>query len=198
VRIPALRELERAPIETARLLLLPLTTSLASEMFDALDSSREHIDRWQNFSHWTQVGQVRIAIDASVKQWDAGTDARFAMIRKADGRFLGSVSVEEANRMHASGSLAYWIRADAAKQRYTTEASQAVVSWGFDRVGFHRLRSVIAVGNDASIRLTQRLGFRLEGTMREAERIGTTWHDALIFGLLHSDARPWATRDTAR
>jgi ribosomal-protein-alanine N-acetyltransferase len=197
VRIPALRELERAPIETARLLLIPLTAGLASEMFDALDSSREHVDRWQNFGHWTQVTHVRGAIEASVKQWNAGTDARFAMVRKTDGRFLGSVSLEEANRMHASASLAYWIRADATKQHYTTEAARAVVSWGFERVGVHRLRAIIAVGNEASIRLAQRLGFRLEGTMREAERIGAGWHDAFIFGLLDADARPWKERGQA-
>lgn len=111
------------------------------------------------------------------------------MIRRKDGRFLGSVGLEEINRMHASASLAYWIRADAANQRYTTEAARALVGWGFDVVGLHRLRAVIAVGNEASLRVIKRLGFRVEGTMREAERVGIRWHDALLYGLLASDAR---------
>jgi ribosomal-protein-alanine N-acetyltransferase len=190
VRIPTIRELERTPLDTPRLLLMPLVVSLSSEMFDALDASREHMDRWQNFSHWTSVGHVRTGIEASVKQWSAGTDTRFAVVRKVDGRFLGSVSLEEVNRMHSSASLAYWIRADAVNQRYTTEAARAVVSWAFDAVGVHRLRAIVAVGNEASVRVVKRLGFSLEGTMREAERVGARWHDAFLFGLLGADARP--------
>ncbi len=190
VPMPALAELERAPLETERLLLVPLTLSLAHEMFDAVDSSREHINRWQNFSHWRQLEHARRAIEVSLTQWQSGTDARFAMVRRSDGRFLGGVGIEDAKGAHRCANLAYWIRADAANQGYTTEAARTVVRWGFERVGLHRMQAVIATGNTPSVRVAVRLGFRREGTMRAAERVGECWYDAFLFGLLRQEARP--------
>jgi RimJ/RimL family protein N-acetyltransferase len=45
---------------------------------------------------------------------------------------------------------------------FATEAAQAALTFGFDRVGLDRVVSVHAVGNDASGRVMQKLGMHLD------------------------------------
>jgi ribosomal-protein-alanine N-acetyltransferase len=50
-----------------------------------------------------------------------------------------------------------------------TEAARAVRDYGFDRLGFDRLMSIISIGNTASVRVAQKNGMHLDRdtTMRE-------------------------------
>ncbi len=45
--------------------------------------------------------------------------------------------------------------------------------------------------NSRSAAVPERLGFKLEGTLRQAEVLHGRAHDFLIFGLLAEDARLW-------
>ncbi len=53
----------------------------------------------------------------------------------------------------------------------------------------HRIVLRIAVGNVASERVAEKLGFRFEGTLRDEVRVGADWMDHTIWGLLDHEWR---------
>jgi RimJ/RimL family protein N-acetyltransferase len=51
-------------------------------------------------------------------------------------------------------------------------------------LNFHRLEAEIVDYNEKSINLFESLGFKHEGTMREAKYYEGKYHDIFIYGLL--------------
>ena len=68
------------------------------------------------------------------------------------------------------------------------EAARAMVEFGFDVLAAHRLWADVFVGNEASARILQGLGFRPEGLARKSVFARGAWHDVLIFARLRSDS----------
>lgn len=78
------------------------------------------------------------------------------------------------------------------RQGFMTEALCAVVSFGFEELGTHRIQAEVYPENSACRRLLRALGFREEGVLRQfALHEGTNdYHDVIMLALLKDDERP--------
>jgi RimJ/RimL family protein N-acetyltransferase len=87
--------------------------------------------------------------------------------------------------------LGYWMARPARGRGLLAEAAAAVIDWGFAHDGAHaaRIEWRAVVGNRASARAAQALGFRYEGTLRQALAGPLGRDDAWIAGLLATDDR---------
>lgn len=91
------------------------------------------------------------------------------------GRPFGAIGYDLARR--------YW------KQGIMTEAIQALLHFGFEVRNLHRVEARVHLGNEASMRLLQRLGFQKEGLLREYLFLNNSFFDVKIFSLLQSEYR---------
>lgn len=57
-----------------------------------------------------------------------------------------------------------------AGQGYLSEGVALAVRYAFERLELHRVEADIQPGNDASVRLVERLGFRREGSLPGSSR----------------------------
>ena len=80
---------------------------------------------------------------------------------------------------------------------YTTEAVQLLVDYLYATKKQHRIHLVIVPGNQASLRIAEKCGFVLEGTVRGAFFNAGANHDVLLYSLLRTDLRPWHTAAAA-
>ena len=186
--IPARAQIRRAPIETARLLLVPIEISDGDELWEAVESSRWHLERWLPWVPFnnTREASVRYA-EACVADWDAGRAVRFA-IRERQGReLLGVVGLDSCVHLHRSCELGYWLRRDATGRGLMTEAASGAVDFAFARMAMHRIRCAAATDNYPSLRVIQRLRFRFEGVARQAELVQSRWLDHAVFAKLSQD-----------
>jgi UDP-4-amino-4,6-dideoxy-N-acetyl-beta-L-altrosamine N-acetyltransferase len=62
--------------------------------------------------------------------------------------------------------------------------SSATLRYAFDTLKLHKLCAVVMGNNTRSIRLHKKLGFQLEGRLRQQHFDGTSYIDTLHFGLL--------------
>jgi [ribosomal protein S5]-alanine N-acetyltransferase len=74
---------------------------------------------------------------------------------------------------------------------YTTEAIQLLVDYLTATKPQHRIHLAIVPGNEASVRIAEKCGFVLEGTVRGAFFNDGRNHDLLLYSLLRTDPRPW-------
>ena len=70
-----------------------------------------------------------------------------------------------------------------------TEATRRLLRYGFDDLRLHRIVLRIAVGNRGSERVAEKLGFTNEGTLREEVKVGSSWLDHTVWGLLEDEWR---------
>jgi [ribosomal protein S5]-alanine N-acetyltransferase len=68
-----------------------------------------------------------------------------------------------------------------------SEAVTAVLRFGFDRLELHRIEACLLERNEASKRLLLKLGFRLEGKLRDRVFFRGRYEDLLYYGLLRDD-----------
>ncbi len=119
------------------------------------------------------------------------TGYAFLIFRHEDGRLVGGVSMSNIRRGVAqSASLGYWMGAPFARHGYMTEALEAVLDFGFNSLGLHRIEAACLPSNQASRGLLAKVGFREEGYAREYLRINGVWQDHVLFAILRTDARP--------
>lgn len=186
--IPARAQIRRSPIETPRLLLMPIEISDGDELWDAVEGSRWHLERWLP---WVPFNSTREAssryAEACVADWDGGRAVRFAIRERHTRELLGVVGLDSCVHLHRSCELGYWLRRDATGKGLMTEAASASVEFAFSRMSMHRIRCAAATDNFPSLRVIQRLGFRFEGIARQAELVQSRWLDHAVFAKLSQD-----------
>jgi ribosomal-protein-serine acetyltransferase len=70
-----------------------------------------------------------------------------------------------------------------------TRAVRALLDHGFEAWGLNRVEIHCGVDNARSRAIPERLGFREEGELLEAERVGDRWVDLSVYAMLAAD---WA------
>ena len=186
--IPSRAAVRRAPIETPRLLLFPIEAGDALDLWQAVDGSRWHLERWLPWVPFNNAPEAsqRYA-EACAADWDAGRAVRFAIRNRQNRELLGVVGLDSCVHLHRSCELGYWLRREATGRGLMTEAARASVQFAFERMGVHRMRCAAATDNHGSLRVIGRLGFRFEGIARQAEFVGSRWLDHAVFARLATD-----------
>ncbi len=187
--IPARASLRRSPLETERCLLQPIDFSDGPELWEVVDGSRWHLERWLPWVPFNSTPEAsgRYA-EACALDWDAGRAVRFSIRDKQRRELLGVVGLDSCVHLHRSCELGYWLRREATGRGMMTEAARAAIDFGFSRMGIHRIRCAAATDNVASLRVIGRLDFRFEGIARQAELVGSRWLDHALFARLATDA----------
>jgi ribosomal-protein-alanine N-acetyltransferase len=80
-------------------------------------------------------------------------------------------------------SPAYWYRG------YATEAARAMLDFGFEELGLHRVWAQCVPENVASRRVMEKLGMRGEGRLRQTQFYRGRWWDTLVCGVLENEWR---------
>lgn len=186
--IPGRAGLRRHPVETPRTHLVPIEVSDGPELWDAVEGSRWHLERWLPWVPFnnTRDASLRYA-EACALDWDAGRAVRFAIRDRKTRELLGVVGLDSCVHLHRACELGYWLRREVTGRGLMTEASQAALDFAFGRMGVHRIRCAAATDNVASLRVISRLGFHFEGIARQAELVGSRWLDHALFARLASD-----------
>lgn len=186
--IPPRSELRAHPVETPRLLLTPVDSTDAPELWLAVDGSRAHLEKWLP---WVPFNADPAAnqrfTDACAADWDAGRAVRFIIRDRGTRTLLGIVGLEACVHLHRSCELGYWLRGEATGRGLMTEAARATVDFAFHHMGAHRVRVAAATDNHRSLRVISRLGFRFEGIARQAEFCDRRWLDHAVFAMLATD-----------
>jgi ribosomal-protein-alanine N-acetyltransferase len=98
--------------------------------------------------------------------------------REKDGRIAGFVNINNVVRGgFRCGALGYGAFAHAAGRGLLSEGLALVIRYAFGPMDLHRLEANIRPGNDPSLRLVARLGFRLEGYSPDFLFIDGSWRD---------------------
>ncbi|MEU9923449.1 GNAT family N-acetyltransferase [Streptomyces griseoluteus] len=110
-------------------------------------------------------------------QWTRECDAQWAVVRADTGELCGRAALREIRLRDGVAEVAYWTVASARGQGVARHATEALVRWSFDEIGFNRLELMHATANEASCRVATKAGFAVEGTRRRALLHPDGWHD---------------------
>jgi RimJ/RimL family protein N-acetyltransferase len=70
---------------------------------------------------------------------------------------------------------------------YGSEATRLMIEYGFNTVNLNRIQLHVAVENEGAVKVYERTGFKIEGTLREAMYHEGKYSDFYVMGILRSD-----------
>lgn len=114
----------------------------------------------------------------------------FFLIRREDARLVGAITLDNIRRGPAqAGTLGYWIGQDYARTGYMREAVEAMVHFGFERLGLSRIEAACLPENAPSRGLLERCGFKYEGVAQSYLQIDGRWRNHVLYASLRHDRR---------
>lgn len=101
-----------------------------------------------------------------------------------DGDPVGSVVLSEIDTQARTAEIGYLVSPGERGNGYATEAAELCLRHAFDDRDLHRVWARVNEGNDASVRVVEKLGFQREGTLREHEYADGERVDVHVYGML--------------
>ncbi len=182
-------------LATGRLRLRPLTEADTDAIF-ALYSD-PLVTRYLSRRPMSTPADGQAAIERAAQEFAAGTALRVGLVRPEDDQVIGTGNLLHFDWPCRRAEVGYALARPFWGQGLASEATAALVEYGFETLDLHRLEAELDPRNDASVRVLERQGFIREGLLRERWIVGDEVSDSLLMGLLRSDYRNRAIRSTA-
>lgn len=158
------------PITTPRLTLRPPTLSSSDiiEYVNAVTESIPEIGLWLPWAKYCpSLTQAEDYLRSCNSSWLNKNDNIIGLpvwiMDKERNKFIGNI-VWEIHKFE----FGYWLRTSQTNQGYITEAVNALTRYGLLQLGARRIEIRCEVKNVRAQRVTQRLGFELEGILRNS------------------------------
>jgi RimJ/RimL family protein N-acetyltransferase len=103
------------------------------------------------------------------------------------GELIGTCGVRMEDIEHRQASYGCAIGAAYWRKGYAFEASHRIIAYGFENLPIHRLYAETNRENVRARGLAQRLGFRLEGELRQTKFFRGRWWDTVIYAMLKEE-----------
>lgn len=124
-----------------------------------------------------------------VKRWmqeeKEGKGCTFLILQ--GGEYMGKCALHSISKQNNSASVSLGIKEKYRGQGYGTQAVKFLEKMAFSKLKLNRLEYGCYSNNEPSRKLAEKCGFTYEGTLRQAKKVGTKYHDRWIFSKLKSD-----------
>ncbi|MBI3911031.1 MAG: GNAT family N-acetyltransferase [Armatimonadetes bacterium] len=172
-----------------RVLVRPYCPGDGAALWEAIEESRQHLQPWLP---WEKNHRAPPDSEAYVRrahrEWVLREDLHAGIWERESGRLLGGSGLHPRGWRRCGFEIGYWIRKSAEGHGYVREAVSLLTRFAFERLEARRVEIRCHSRNERSARVAKRLGFTLEGCLRNAgiDNDGQP-HDILVFALIPED-----------
>jgi ribosomal-protein-serine acetyltransferase len=161
----------------------------AATVFALVDRDREYLREWLPWVDSTLRQEDSLSfIRASLEQF--ASNSGFAAGVWWNEQFVGVVGTHKIDWLNRKVELGYWLGKSFQGQGIMTDASRAAVTHLLVEMDLNRVTIQCATGNAKSCAIPRRLGFSLEGTLRDGQLLNGRYEDLLMFAMLRRDWKP--------
>jgi [ribosomal protein S5]-alanine N-acetyltransferase len=110
-------------------------------------------------------------------------------------RLIGGCWIGSGMTEHNSVEIGYCLHRHVWGQGFGTELASALLRFGFEQLGLHRIFAYCDIRNVGSYRIMEKIGMQHEGHLRENLKVRDGWRDSYLYGILD---REWRSSDGAQ
>ncbi len=140
---------------------------------------------------YSEIDQARNWIRSLMDGYAKGESIMWFITPTNDDKVIGDCVLWHLDFQSASGELGYELNRDYWGKGLASEAASEVVKFGFSEMGLNRIEADPFYNNDSSSKLLDKLGFKLEGRLRQTLLFRGYYYDELWYGLLKEE---WNTK----
>jgi ribosomal-protein-serine acetyltransferase len=165
----------------------------SSLIFALIEQNRERLRPWFGWVDATKCEDDILAfIRRSLEQFASNTG--FAAGIWDQEQYAGNISLHKVDWLNRRAEIGYWVGLEFQGRGLVTEACRAVTRHALVELELNRVEIRCATNNTRSKAIPLRLGYTLEGVLRQAELVQDRYMDLEVYSLLRSEFARSATR----
>ncbi|HLR79599.1 MAG TPA: GNAT family protein [Bacillota bacterium] len=158
----------------------------AENLFQLIDRSRQHLRQWLPWVDETKtIHDSRRFIEGCLEVYNNKTGLTAGVFY--NNELVGVAGFNELDWKNKIGYIGYWLSADWQGYGIMTRVVRALIDYAFTEKEFQRIDIRAAYENKKSRAIPERLGFKQEGHLRQAEWLGDHYVDHIVYGMLSSE-----------
>jgi RimJ/RimL family protein N-acetyltransferase len=114
---------------------------------------------------------------------------QLAIVLREDNCLIGNAGLRMTHVESGVADLGYELDHRYWGQGYATEASSALLAFGFEQLHLHRIWAYCIAENTASAHVLEKIGMRFEGSQMESEWMKGRWWNTQFYALLEHEWR---------
>ncbi|GIP42236.1 GNAT family N-acetyltransferase [Paenibacillus sp. J45TS6] len=166
--------------------LKPLSMEHTGALYSLTDKSRERLREWlpwvDNVTEETHTVQF---IKNAIRQ--AADNGGFTAGIWVKGELAGVIGFHEIDWHNRTVGIGYWLGKVHEGQGIMSSACRALVDYALLDLDLNRVEIRCATSNHRSRGVPERLGFVLEGIIRQAEKLPLGYVNHAVYGMLQSE-----------
>ena len=169
-------------------ILRPFHMDDSKKLYGAVYESLVELKPWMSWAHdaYTQQ-EAEGFIQITRARWEEKTLFAFAIIDAQNGDVLGGCSLSHKHPVYHFCNVGYWVRSSRHGQGIAGRAAKLAACFGFEEVDLIRAEIVMALENEKSRRVAEKIGAHYEGILLNRMVVGKAIYDAHMYSLLPSD-----------
>ncbi len=174
-------------LNTERLLLRRMLIGDCYDMHEY--ASNAAVTRYLTWSPHPDLEYTKEYLQYIANHYKLGDFYDWAVILREENKMIGTCGFTRFHTQHDCGEVGYVINPAYRGRGIACEALQAVMDFGFRKLGLHRIEAKYIDGNDASRRVMEKVGMTFEGIRRGEMLIKGSYRDIGVCSILREDAR---------
>ena len=175
-------------IETPRLRLRPFCLEDAESVWRNWAGDETVQDMYGEPVYKTPE-EAKKLLERYINGYCTGYTFRWGIFEKASGECIGQVAYFLVDKNNSWGEIEYCIGAAYQGNGYATEATKAVIEYGFREIGFHKVQICVRPSNSSSKRVIEKCGFEYEGTLRDYFFRNGAYEGRMYYSLLATERK---------
>jgi len=170
------------------ILLRPFQVKDTEQLFMAVRESLTELKPWMS---WAHDGYSRDESENFIKitraRWEERTLFAFAIVDADNGDIIGGCSLSNKHPVYHYCNVGYWVRTSRHGGGIAGRAAKLAARYGFEHADIIRAEVVMALKNEKSRRVAEKIGAHYEGILLNRMVVGKDIYDAHMYSLLPSD-----------
>jgi len=161
----------------------------AQELFSAIDSSRPHLRKWFSWVDPTTRQEHSLQfIQQSLQQQQQQEGLALGIFYNR--HIIGSIGMHNWDHHIKKAQIGYWISKEYEGRGIIHKCLIRFIDFLFQKTGLNKVEIHFMTLNTKSAKVAERLGFKVEGVIRQSHMHNSKIEDIVISGLLKSEWNP--------
>ena len=131
--------------------------------------------------------EVRELLDKYIGSYVKDDYYRWAIVEKNTGECIGQIAYFLVDNKNNFAEIEYCIGSAFQCKGFATEATKAVIAYGFEKMNLHKVQICTKTINAPSKRVIEKCGFTYEGTLRDYFFMNGEYVGRLYFSILRDE-----------
>ncbi len=155
----------------------------AESLLNLVNANRTYLREWLPWvDQMHTVANFAYYISETKRRAAEKTDFGYAII--IDKNIAGRIGLHHINQQNKIGEIGYWLADGLQGRGIITKCCSAIINYGFTQLGLNRIEIKCAIGNNKSRAIAEKLQFKQEGILKQAESLNGKFIDLYLYAML--------------